>query len=151
MLPHFKYCIFTNIVYRRWGCHQNAGKRMFIMGSFCEEALHNPTAVLWDWKALSFPYHLSFQISSKINSVCSTRQDSPFQVQINFLSIITPPEEAYRCNSKRQNASRILPFSSLCSSLKLVRNPQKQTKKPTFFVVVVRFWYIYLNTSLITL
>lgn len=112
--PIFKYCIFTNIVCRRWGCHQNAGEHYVYNGlllwrshctipqQFCGIGRPSPSHTI----CLS-------KLAAKLTLFTVHSKDSPFQVQINFLSIITPPEEAYRCNSKRQNASRILPFSRL--------------------------------------
>ena len=150
--PIFTYCIFTNIVFRRWGCHQNAGKHYVYNGLLLWRS-HCTIPHQFRGIGRPSPSHTNCpsKLAAKLTLFTGHSKDSPFQVQINFLSIITPPEEAYRCNSKRQNASRILPFSSVCSSLKLVRKTQKTNKQKTPPFFVVRFWYIYLNSSLITL
>lgn len=124
--PIFKYCIFTNIVFRRWGCHQNAGKH-YVYDWFLLWRSHCTVPQQFCGIGRPSPSHTicPSKLAAKLTLFTVHSKDSPFQVQINFLSIITPPEEADICNYKRQNASRILPFSRVLSSRNLVRKKQK--------------------------
>ena len=75
---------------------------MCITGSFCEGATaqSHSNFVGFGRPSPSHPIRPS-KLAAKLALFTLHPKDGPFQVQINLLPIITPGEEAYRCNYKR--------------------------------------------------
>lgn len=99
----FKYCIFSNAVFRKWGRHQNAGKHLCIYWTHCKG-----TSAKSDGNFMGFvrpsPSHsipLSKLAAKLTLFTLHPKDDLPFEVQIKPVPIVIPPEEACRCNYKR--------------------------------------------------